>query len=363
MTFEARSRTPVDGPAPAPAATSRTDPGRPAQVLAWMTLGGVLLGVIAALDPTTVRPDWLVVFCSLIIGGLLVAAASWRWGRSWNDAHLLSVLLLLDCLVMVSIAANQSRSGALLNVVLLLPPTLFAAVFLPRSAVRAQESVVAAACGVVMALVADNPVQWVSLTGLPVLAFVAAAETVLVLRNDLSEALRSLARLSVTDPLTGVLNRRGLSPEIVARATRRSRFCSVLLLDIDHFKVVNDLFGHQAGDRALEAVGRGLLQETRDDDLVVRLGGEEFAVVTATDADEARALAERLRVRAGEWLAEWSGTVSLGTATAEVTGGDTAGPQGLQILLDRADRHLYQAKRTGRNRVVSDRDERADRPD
>ncbi|TKV57660.1 GGDEF domain-containing protein [Nakamurella flava] len=356
MAFDARSRAVASEPSGQIADERRSDPGRRARVLSWMTLGGVVLGVVAALDPTTVRPGWLFAFAGVIVASGLVAVASRLWGARWSDPQTFGVVLLLDVLVMVSIAANQDRTGALLNVVMLLPPTLFTAVFLARPLVRGQEAVVAVACGAVMGLVADSPVQWLSLTGLPVLSFVAAAETVLVLRGDLSEVLRSLARLSVTDPLTGVLNRRGLSPEVFDRATRTARYRSVVLLDIDHFKVINDLFGHQAGDRALEAIGRGLLQETRQDDLVVRLGGEEFAVVTAADADETRILAERLRERAVEWIAPWSGTVSIGTATETVRTPGTAAPHdSLQVLLDRADRCLYQAKRAGRNRVVADR--------
>lgn len=354
MAFDARSR--LAGAAPEMFADRRTEPGRRARVLTWMTLGGVALGAIAALDASTVRSDWQGVYFGLLLVGLVLAAASWMWGRRWSDVQLLGVVVVLDAVLVVTILANQDRTGALLNIVLLLPATLFAAVFLPRRFVRIQETVVALACGAIMAGIADSPIQWVSLTGLPVLSFVIAAETVLVLRNDLSEVLRSLARLSVTDPLTGVLNRRGLSPEVFSRATRRSRYCSVLLLDIDHFKVINDLFGHQAGDRALEAVGRGLLQETRHDDLVVRLGGEEFAVITAADAAEARVLAERLRERAGDWIAQWSGTVSIGTATAPTGTAGSADADDLEVLLDRADRCLYQAKRSGRNRVVCDQD-------
>ena len=355
MAFDARPRALASDPRDGTARERRGDPGRRARVLSWMTVGGVVLGIVASLDPTTVRADWWVVFLGLIVASGVIAVASRMWGARWNDRQLLGVVLLLDVLVITSIVANQDRSGALLNVVMLLPPTLYVAVFLPRRLIRVQEAVVVLACGGAMALVAADPVQWLSLTGLPVLSFVAAAETVLVLRSDLAEVLRSLARLSVTDPLTGVLNRRGLSPEVIARATRRSAHCSVLLLDIDHFKVINDLFGHQAGDRALEAVGRGLLQETRNDDLVVRLGGEEFAVVTAADADEAQVLAERLRERAGTWIAQWSGTVSIGCATSAVGGPGPAGADDLDELLDRADRCLYRAKRAGRNRVVSDR--------
>lgn len=355
MSFDARPRAVADE-SPEPLADGRrSDPARRARVLSWMTVCGVVLAVVAMLDPTTVRPEWLFVFLGVIAVCGAVAVASRIWGRRWADAHLLAVVVLIDALVLLSVAANQDRTAALLNVVLLLPPTLYVAVFLPRRFVRVQETVVALSCGALMALIADSPVQWMSLTGLPVLSFVTAAETVLLLRSDLAEVLRSLARLSVTDPLTGVLNRRGLSPDVIARATRRSRHCSVLLLDIDHFKVINDLFGHQAGDRALEAVGRGLLQQTRHDDLVVRLGGEEFAIVTAADADEALVLAERLRERAAEWIGQWSGTVSIGIATAPERGPDQVSADDLDALLDRADRCLYRAKRSGRNRVVSDR--------
>jgi len=124
------------------------------------------------------------------------------------------------------------------------------------------------------------------------------------------------------------------------------------MLDIDNFKTINDRHGHVAGDEVLRAVGSGLLRETRNDDLVARLGGEEFVVVSRIPPGEAAAMAERVRERAGDWMAPWSGTLSVGGVTVELTGPGDLTADLLTTMLDGADRCLYRAKRSGRNRVV-----------
>lgn len=163
-----------------------------------------------------------------------------------------------------------------------------------------------------------------------------------------------LRRLADTDPLTGLYNRRAFFQEAAAQfqtSLAKQGCLSILLLDLDHFKAINDRFGHAIGDLALQTVALRCRQALREGDVVARLGGEEFAVILP-DADEARAyeVAERLRNAIG-WLPVEAGlqrlelTVSIGGATRaeqEVT---------LESLLERADRALYVAKRDGRNCV------------
>jgi diguanylate cyclase (GGDEF)-like protein len=161
-------------------------------------------------------------------------------------------------------------------------------------------------------------------------------------------------RDAVTDPLTGVPNRRWLyeqSGPVLAHAKRHASPLSLLMLDVDHFKKVNDRYGHAAGDDVLSAVG-GLLQDSkRQDDLLGRYGGEEFVLVLQGAAlANARTLAERLRGRVSALPIETGKgavriTVSIGVAELRVD--DT-----MESLLKRADEALYRAKEEGRDRVV-----------
>lgn len=288
----------------------------------------------------------------MIAGSAAVAGASWRWGAAWSDGTMMTVLVVLNLLVLTSILANQDRTAALLNLILLLPPTLFAAVCLPSPLPRWQEAIVVIGCGAVTVAVAGSPLQWFSITALPAIALVGAAETVLAQRRHLERALASFEQLSMTDPLTGLLNRRGMLARLLGSTHEAGRFCTVLVLDIDHFKTINDLHGHTVGDDVLRAVGRGLLRATRSDDVAVRLGGEEFAVLALNTPEQARVLAERLRVSAMQWMAPWSGTISVGGVVVELTEPEALKAELVSTLMQDADRCLYQAKRAGRNRVV-----------
>jgi two-component system cell cycle response regulator len=160
--------------------------------------------------------------------------------------------------------------------------------------------------------------------------------------------------MATIDSLTGLMNRRAFIPALEGELVRIDRYggrLSVLLVDIDHFKLINDNRGHASGDAVLSAVGRMLRSHMREVDVTGRWGGEEFVVtLPETDAEGARLAAERLR--AGfEALVVRDGrgdrinvTASIGVSTYQR--GDTAG-----ALVDRADRAMYQAKSNGRNRV------------
>jgi diguanylate cyclase (GGDEF)-like protein len=176
---------------------------------------------------------------------------------------------------------------------------------------------------------------------------------VLLLRNFTQR--RELTRLAYTDSLTGVANRARfltLAEREVARALRYGRPLALLVLDVDHFKRINDSFGHLAGDTALKDLGRALAGSVRASDVVGRLGGEEFAVVLPeTGSAAARELAERLRLSAHAVDVPSEN----GRSGLSVTVGGTqlvSGAEGLKELLIRADRALYQGKRDGRDRVV-----------
>lgn len=167
-----------------------------------------------------------------------------------------------------------------------------------------------------------------------------------------------LQRLSLTDPLTKMGNRRSLLEEgmrIVASCNRNATPCSCIVLDIDHFKRVNDVYGHMTGDIALQQLADILRETLRKSDFVVRMGGEEFAVICGnSDVGQALALAERVREAVASHPVRAGGvafviTVSLGVATVQET--LTFGASPLEDVLARADCALYQAKAKGRNRV------------
>ena len=173
--------------------------------------------------------------------------------------------------------------------------------------------------------------------------------------NDMVARLRSsrqeLERLSVTDPLTGLNNRRRLI-EVLENEVRRSRRLdhtfAVLMADVDHFKQYNDQHGHPAGDEVLKRVASVLNESTRDVDFVARYGGEEFFVLLPElSAEDAAAVAERIRTGMTlDPLLAGAITVSFGVAEFPANG-DSA-----ETLISVADSVLYQAKKEGRDQVV-----------
>jgi diguanylate cyclase (GGDEF)-like protein len=161
-------------------------------------------------------------------------------------------------------------------------------------------------------------------------------------------------RVMTVDGLTGAYNKRYLDETLdreVARSRRYGRDLSLVLLDLDHFKEVNDAHGHLGGDAVLSAVCHAIAAEIREEDVLARYGGEEFVVLLPeTDREHALLLAEKLRaIVAAQEVAVDDGlvtvTVSLGVATLEPDR-DTA-----EALLRWADERLYEAKRAGRNCV------------
>jgi two-component system, cell cycle response regulator len=173
---------------------------------------------------------------------------------------------------------------------------------------------------------------------------------------DRARLFEKTERLATTDGLTGLVNHRTFQERLdahLAQAHRYGKRTSLLLCDIDHFKSVNDTYGHPVGDLVLKAVARTLGKEARNTDVVARYGGEEFAVVMPeTDTAGAMVIAERIRERVGALVVE-SGhgplkvTMSLGIATFPDDGAKK--PE----LIERADGCLYHAKRHGRNQSVS----------
>jgi len=175
--------------------------------------------------------------------------------------------------------------------------------------------------------------------------------------RELSDELTRVRLLSLTDELTGLPNRRAFMRRLedeVARVQRYGFPLSFILIDMDHFKAVNDEYGHAAGDEVLRVYSKNILSIFRHHDMVARYGGEEFAVLLPnTDSDGAVRALNKVRRRARETRWQSNGTVSdVPTFSAGVSlykSGESA-----SAFIERADKALYRAKRLGRNRIELD---------
>lgn len=168
------------------------------------------------------------------------------------------------------------------------------------------------------------------------------------------EAHNQLQSLSRTDHLTELYNRGYWELRLIQEFKRFARYhqpCSLIMLDIDHFKKVNDIYGHPVGDDVIRAVSRTIKEQVRDLDIAGRYGGEEFAIIlTHTDAEGTAVIAERLRSKIEQLAVYFEGnevrfSVSLGIAQL------TQGMADHRLWIEAADQALYQAKDSGRNRV------------
>ncbi len=195
-------------------------------------------------------------------------------------------------------------------------------------------------------------------------------EMLAVIANQVATSLQNammykkMETMATTDGLTGLTNHRTFQDRfanLLERSARHGHRAAVLLLDIDHFKTVNDTYGHPLGDEVLRQVALVLRKAVRVIDIPARYGGEEFAVVLeSTDLDGALNLAERIREDVGRLeVATDKGPLRVTTSIGVAAFPDDGREQ--PVLIERADLALYQAKQGGRNRVVSYRDVAAER--
>jgi diguanylate cyclase (GGDEF)-like protein len=192
---------------------------------------------------------------------------------------------------------------------------------------------------------------WVTIFSIELVLY--GVGTVFVIFMLVSERIVSAhKRAASIDPLTGMFNRRGFSEacgRVIAREAEGGRPVTVLIFDIDHFKSINDRFGHAAGDEILKLFAAVVLNNLRISDLSGRIGGEEFAALLPCSLEEGVVAAERVR----EAFAASGVVCDDGAVDTTVSIGVAGGPAGteLDVLLAAADTVLYKAKRTGRNRV------------
>ena len=185
-----------------------------------------------------------------------------------------------------------------------------------------------------------------------VTALTMSAIVIVRLRERGDRLVTVLETQALSDPLTGVGNRRAFAcgiDQAVARARRAKAQLSLMTVDVDRFKAINDRWGHAAGDIALRAVADALRTVVRRSDIVARLGGDEFVVLVEAGTDGARRVAEAIRdeVAAISGLPSGPPTLSIGLATFP----DDA--DGVESLIAASDTALYAAKTAGRDRVVT----------
>jgi diguanylate cyclase (GGDEF)-like protein len=309
-------------------------------------LDGAIEGFLPGDPPFSMLPI-IVVFVLFFV---LMAVG--RWGAVGGFQIPRWALALLGPLGVVLIAYALSTSpGPGDGAVLYALPVFWTTFFFGRRGAAA--ILVCVAIGHAVTLLAlpaadSYPGRWldvmVSVSG------VALVVLVLERRNELLMA--RLAGEARTDPLTGLLNRRGFDEHAtreLAHLGRDGRSMALITFDIDHFKLVNDRYGHGVGDRVLVEVARRLTRECRVIDVAARLGGEEFAVLMP-GGHQAGATAFAERVRHALATADCPDVpevrVSAGIAV-------TLAPLDVQTLLERADQALYAAKRGGRDRTVA----------
>ena len=289
---------------------------------------------------------------------LLMVLAGWlvlfrRVGR-WETFG----LVLLGDLIYVVVAMCIEDPVRYATPLMLLFSAFVAAWFLGPWMLGINMVATVLACLLAMWSSYDSPLALAVQVGVNSGVLNAASSGVYVLRRRVQRLLEATQALSHQDPLTGLANRRFLveqAPRVWRQARREGSRVAAMVLDLDHFKALNDAHGHAAGDAVLRAVATSLTATVRPSDVLARTGGEEMIVLgLVSDPVEANQLAERLRsaVRTSRTDEGHSVTASIGIALARPVDGEDAG-DAMWRLVDRADGAMYQAKQAGRDRVAA----------
>lgn len=270
----------------------------------------------------------------------------------WNDPEGFASRVILMSVLAACCDAAVVREG--LNVMRrerLVSGSILIGLFAPTALLFAANAYLAVSGQLGPDLFAPSePQPWLAVTGTAFLLLRGCALLLLATERH-RNALVSLAN---QDALTGALNRNGLEGSIAllaAEATRRPHSLALLLIDIDHFKQLNDTHGHAAGDQILLLFADAARSELRASDVLARQGGDEFVVILPhLTAAEAMGVANRIRAAFGRALAAWGGATLQPTLSIGIAEGDAAETP-LATLLQQADEALYRSKRLGRNRA------------
>lgn len=335
-------------------------PGGEHRLVAWClaalfcagaALGSINLLVDGALRDGVSRP----LYAGALGACLLLALALVVRQRAGETSTAVLVLLGDATYVLLAWATADPLRHA--PPLMLLFCCFVAAWFLDTRGLAVHMLAVVAACWVVLVGSYPDTVSLLVHVAVSALTLDVATLGVFLLRRRVQRLLAVTQEMSSTDPLTGLANRRSLvdhAPRIWRQARRDGQRVGALVLDLDHFKRLNDEFGHAVGDAVLRSVGSALAASVRPPDVLARTGGEELVVLgLVADPSEARRLAERLRlaVKGSVVGQQHQVTVSIGVAlTGPADGEDPT--DALWRLVDWADAAMYQAKQGGRDRVV-----------
>lgn len=307
--------------------------------------GAALVLVTVLLPPAAVHSDALILAlgaCAGLAGAVLLMVKD-------PSEQVLGAAAVVGTLVITGATyeAGLAGTGADDNSVLYLWICLYCFYFFGLRHALAQLAFAGVAYGAL--LVAEAPADTILTRWLTTMVtLLVAGLLVSRLHRSLQGSVDELTRQTRIDSLTGALNRNALSERAeseFSRAQRERTPTSVIEVDVDGFKQLNDNHGHPAGDEVLQRVARALESETRRSDVVARVGGDEFAVLLPrTSAAEARLIAERLREAAQDGLAAGGTTAALSVGVAT-----TDGPPALSFeqLWAAADAAMYEAKRSG----------------
>jgi diguanylate cyclase (GGDEF)-like protein len=352
---------------PRATATSRGPEQRVAALtLALLLMVGALMGTINLFVDDVLRDGpqrWIygatMAACVLAAVPLLVRQ---RAGRG----HTFCLVLLGDLIYLVVVFCIDDPVRYATPLMLLFP-AFVAAWFLGRWELAVNMVVTTVVCLIALWPSYDSAVGLGVQVGVSAGMLNAGALGVFVLRRRVQRLLVATQTQSHLDPLTGLFNRRYLvaqAPRLWRQARRDGTRVAAMMLDLDHFKRLNDAHGHAAGDAVLRAVAASLAATVRPTDVLARTGGEEIVVLGLVgDPDEAARLAERLRTAvATSFTADGHAvTASIGIALSRPVDGENAADE-LWRLVDRADAAMYEAKRQGGDRVASMRVPRARAP-
>jgi diguanylate cyclase (GGDEF)-like protein len=279
---------------------------------------------------------------------ILMGWACWRHPHVLPESFWLTAPVACAVLITeVNVVTTDASTGAQL---FFLWPVLYAANFLGRRAIYVSLLAVYGG-GAITVFTVGGPhatSDWAAL----VLAMTMIAVVVYVLRNRADKLRRVLEEQARADPLTGLANRRHFDDELAragVRARREATPLALLTIDLDHFKTINDTWGHVIGDRALQSVAGAMTTVAGPEDVAARLGGDEFVLLLHTDRPGARQTADALRaaVEGDTTLPGGPPGLSIGVA---VLPEDVAT---VEDLVKASDAALYEAKATGRGRTAS----------
>lgn len=330
------------------------------RVAGLLFLAGSVMTVLGIAFPHSSKAD-VGGFWGIAVANAAVATLLLRWPERLPVWTFQALMFLGTAFISLALYFNGERLGgpAVDNEVLYLWIALYAGYFFTRRQMIAQLAAIAFAYAAALLLIHPGQAgftRWFITVGM----VSVAGALVHLLKSQNDELVGRLFETSRTDGLTGLANRHGFDEQLeleLERSRRTAQPLALVLADIDHFKELNDRFGHPAGDAALIAVGHAALDAVRKIDTMARIGGDEFALILpATGADGALEVAERLRdeIPHVAIAADDSLTMSFGVVEFPLDAETREG------LVQAADRALYRAKGLGRNRSVVHRHEVAD---